>query len=387
MKIKVKEQKDKKASSPHRGLLVFLSILFVIALLSAVLGYDFYRVFFNPTLVKQLLVDEVEKTDLVPAVFSNFSMKRAEERIEKGEALSGVSEPDIPLLLSFMELEDWRAIKDLILSDEFVAHLVSVSVDGIYTWLDSKDVYPGIVWDMRSLKTELVGQQGHDAVMVGYNSLPECTEDDIWDFTTRLAAMPPGVEVLYNLCQFPDPWGEDQIDDYVHALEDVNDNIPAEYDFSKMLLEGQPANAVIMNLVKGFLKTLRFMGQWGWTIAVGLLGLVIAIGVRSWKTLGKWVGVPLIVSGVILLVKYFLAQGAFGKLLGALLLSQASEVVRTEIGNSLTHLLKAFFQPMLTQSLIILGVGIMLLVLKIVLGKRGKVGQAPEAQPEAGSEV
>mgnify|MGYP000860863934 FL=1 len=370
-KDEIPEKKENHHNSqPNKGLLVLISILFVISLLLTVSGFDLYRVMFDSTRVKDLLFSEIRETNLVPAVLENFSLKRANERIATGEALSGVSEPDIPLLLSFMQMEDWIRIRDLLLEDEFVSHLVSVSVDGTYAWIDSKDLIPQIVWRMDPLKEALVGEPGRQSIMVGYDSLPQCTEEQMADFTARLAASPPGVEVLYNLCAFPPPWEDDQIDDYTNALIDVNNNIPIEYSFSSMLENNQVVSTKSVALLKSLLKGIRFFGQWGWVVTLLLLGLIILVTRRSFKRMCGWIGVPLVVSGGVLLVQYLLSKGLIYQWLMGLILSQTSDMVRQEVAASLTRLAAEVNRPLLLQLLIILVLGIGLLVLrKVVKGK------------------
>ena len=371
-KDEIPEKKENHHNSqPNKGLLVLISILFVISLLLTVSGFDLYRVMFDSTRVKDLLFSEIRETNLVPAVLENFSLKRANERIATGEALSGVSEPDIPLLLSFMQMEDWIRIRDLLLEDEFVSHLVSVSVDGTYAWIDSKDLIPQIVWRMDPLKEALVGEPGRQSIMVGYDSLPQCTEEQMADFTARLAASPPGVEVLYNLCAFPPPWEDDQIDDYTNALIDVNNNIPIEYSFSSMLENNQVVSTKSVALLKSLLKGIRFFGQWGWVVTLLLLGLIILVTRRSFKRMCGWIGVPLVVSGGVLLVQYLLSKGLIYQWLMGLILSQTSDMVRQEVAASLTRLAAEVNRPLLLQLLIILVLGIGLLVLrKVVKGKQ-----------------
>lgn len=363
-------KKDNKKSQPGKTLLVIFGILLVISLLLTLIGFNIYRVLFNPTQVKELLFSEVKNSNLVPAVFEYFSVERAKSRIEKGEALSGVSEPDIPLLISFLEMEDWRKIKNLLVDDEFITHLVSVSVDGTYAWIDSPDMYPQIVWRMSPLRTAMTGDPGKNSILVGYEALPDCTQEQLDDFTSRLAASPPGVEVLYNLCRFPAPLKDDQIDDYIHSLVDVNNNIPTEFSFSQMLKENNTSASMMTRLIKSLLKTIRWFGRWGWIVTLVIIGVIFLFGFRQIRQLLKWFGVPFVVSGCVLLIIYLLGLGLWNKWLTTLLLSQTSDVVRREVAASLTHLSSSINTPLLIEGLLILAIGIGLLVVNGVLVKK-----------------
>ena len=350
-------------------LLVVLSILFVISAISAVINYDVWRGFFNPPLIKRILTDEFIESDLVPRVLEDFSARRAAERVESGEALSGVDEPDIELLLSYVDFEAWTEIKNLIITDDFIIHLVSVSVDGIYEWLDSPDPLPAFVWEMTPLKDRVAGQDGEDAIMVAYRSMPECTPEELEDFHARLATMPPGVEILYNLCQFPDPWEEDQIGDYVNALIDFNQNVPETYDFNQML-GGSMAASGAARLLKTALKLNQFLGPWGGVISLALLGLIAVIGVRSLKDAGKWLGIPILISGVLILGLHFFIAGQVPDLVAGRLTSGLSPLLVTEISASIGRLTVHVFQPLLIEGLVLSGVGLVLVILGAALKKR-----------------
>jgi len=362
-------------------LLVVLSVLLVLTSLVAVFGYDVWRVAFNPPLVKQMLADEILNSPLVPRVLEDMSIRRAQERVESGESLSGVNEPDIQLLLSYVGYEEWAEIKELIITEDFVTHLVSVSVDGMYTWIDTDEPVPLFVWDMRELKERLVGQQGEDAIMIAYEQMPECTPEEVADFTSRLAAMPPGVEVLYNLCQFPEPWEEDQIDDYIHALIDINQNIPDDYDFNQMLGSGMLSGGSLA-AVKIFLLMVRFVGHWGWIVPLVLLLLILVIGVRSWDNLGRWLGIPLLISGALIVGTVLLVKPPLLAMLTNAISSQMTDLLREEVQASFTRLSDHVFQPILLQGAIILGVGILMIVVMIITNgvKRKKAKAAVQAE-------
>ncbi len=363
---KASTAKREKKPAGLRFILVVLSILFVLTSLLSVFSYDIWRVVFNPPLVKELLTEEFIESPLIPRVLEDISVRRAEQRVESGESLSGVNEPDIVLLISFVGYDQWAEIKNLIITDDFITHLVSVSVDGIYKWVDSDDPTPQFIWEMDELKERLVGDQGREAIMIAYGQMPECTDEEIEDFLSRLAAMPPGVEVLYNLCQFPEPWRDDQVDDYIHALIDINQNIPEDYNFGQMLGSAGMSTGAISAL-KIVIRLVRFFGKWGWIIPVTLLLLMALIGVRSLRDTGNWLGIPLTISGALIIGIAFLVQSQLIGLLVNAVSNQMTDLLRTELRASLTRISRHIFQPMMIQGGIILGMGTVLIVIMIII--------------------
>jgi len=351
-------------------LLIILSVVLVLTTILAVVGYDIWRVAFDPVLVKGMLTDEFIDSPLIPRVLENLSQRRAHQRIESGESLSGVNEPDIMLLISFLEFDDWSAMREEIVTDEFITYLVSDSVDSFYDWLDSSDPSPKFMWDMTELKDKLTGQPGEDAVMVAYHALPECTDEDLADFEARLAAMPPGVEILYNLCQFPGDYGEDQIGDYVNALVDVSDNVPEDYDFNRML--GGEQSTGLFLAAKVLLRAFRTLGPFLWVIPLVVLILMGAIGVRSWRDAGHWLGIPLLLSGGLVVGGTYSSRATLLSALYNRFGENISPLLQEELKRSFFALSGHVFQPMLIQGAIIAVLGLVLIVLGAVLGKRKK---------------
>jgi hypothetical protein len=48
----------------------------------------------------------VPHSDLIPVALEWFSGSRAQARVDSGEALTGINEPDVVLLMSFLDRND-----------------------------------------------------------------------------------------------------------------------------------------------------------------------------------------------------------------------------------------------------------------------------------------
>lgn len=362
---------SKEAPGAMRFLAAILAVVFVLAALIGMIGFDVWRVLFDPPVVKQILTQEVISSDIVPVILQVFSQQRAAELVRKGDTLSGVNEPDILRLMAFIDANGWRKIKQLLLTDAFLSDLVSVSVDSVYAWIDSNDPQPKFIWDLTPLKARVAGEQGLQAILVAYAALPVCTQAELDDFQKRLARAPQGVEVLYNLCQFPAPWHDDQVSDYLSSLLAVNQNIPARFDFGAILSQDSSSDPAGTAALKSQLRLLRSIAQWSWLVAVGLLVLILALAVRSLRSLGQFVGIPLMFSGLLALIVVWGGQAILaGMFTGRFLEQTSSALLRAEIERSLLHLSAEFFQPLLIQGLVFGLIGVVLIVLMIVKGAK-----------------
>lgn len=375
---------DKKSSEPRQAPFLAKALAFILALLLVVglplflLVFDVWRVVFNPPLIKNFITYEVVSSDLIPVGLEWFSDRRAQERVQKGEALTGIDEPDIVLLMSFLGREDWRAIKKELLTDEFLTHIVSVTVDGTYGWIDSADRVPQITWELTPLIDRLDSEHGVNGIVIAYDNLPLCTQKEIDDYLYRLSLVPPGVEVLYNLCQFPPPWHDDQFSDYKNALFKVVANVPPQFALTDELSRVADQGGIGPDAIKGQLILIRTLGNLAWLLPLVLLLLIVAVIVRSLKTLSRWVGLPMLVGGFLALLPTLVYRWLIVNVLATGPLSETPEIIQPEVIRVITRAADEIFKPMMLQAVVIMALGLGLLLWHGLASRR-----APSARPAA----
>ena len=354
---------QKKSGGCLSWIALQLAVAVVLLLPLAVLAFDLGRVVFNPPLMKQVVGDEVINSPLLPVALEWFSDRRAQQRVDAGEALTGIDEPDIVLLMSFMDRADWQTVKTEVLPPEILASWVTATVDGTYAWIDSADRVPQIIWDLTAFKARLNTEHGVNAIVVAYDNLPEpCTQAQLDDFQARLAATPPGKETLYNLCKFPAPWHEDQFNDYVNSLHSVVNNAPIQFELTKELAAAPDRGGVGPEAIKQQLRWTRLAMQWAWVVPVALLLLVLLLAVRTLKDLGRWWGWPLLVGGVFVLLPALAYRWLITSLFAAGPLSETPDLVKAEAVRAITRLASYVFQPMLIQAIVIMVIGLILVI-------------------------
>lgn len=350
---------EKQARPALRVIAFILVILFLLSLPLALLAVDAGRVIFDRAYVKTLVTDEVVNSYLLPALMEWYSKDRAQERVDSGEALTGVTEPDIVKLISFMLAEDWQQVKGELLTREMLTEWSGLAVDGVYDWIDSPDEVPQISWSMQAFIDRLNSGHGVNSIVIAFNRLPACGPAEIADLTARAAAAPPGSEVLYNLCNFPDPWHEDQFNDYMGALDDVVKEIKPVFKLSEEVKALEDVQGIGPALIKLQLRTIRFLMRWAWVIPLVMVLLVAALAVRSRRGLARWLGLPLLAAGMLTLVLALVYQPLLTRLLTAGPLSEVPAVVQTEATRIALRIAESMFQPMLFQAGVILLLGVL----------------------------
>jgi hypothetical protein len=368
--VEVKSNSPKRLPGFVRFILVVLGILLVLSTIMALIGFDIYTVLFNPAAIQRRLASELEETVIIPAALAELSNQRAKQRIEAGETLSGSDEPDILLLLSYVKLEDWQHIQSLILPDEFVLKLISTALDGVYDWLKTDAASPQFSLDMQPMKTLLKGSEGEQAIMIAYAALPQCTQADVDDFEARGAKAAMDEKVLYNLCQFPDPYHDDQVSDYLASVKTASDAVPDQFKVGEGSQPESPADANQLRIIKLVLRTMRFLGHWGWVVPLLLAGIIIAIAVRSFRSLGNRIGIPLLISGAITLPLALVSSTKLTTLALQLLPEQLPVIMKGSVEVLAVHMIAFAFRPLLVGSIVVLAVGVVLLVLGLSIHPR-----------------
>ena len=355
-----------------------LVLLLIVGTPISLFAFNLYQAVFDRPLIKNLLADEAVNHDLLPVWLEWFSERRAQERVETGEALVNIDEPDIALLLSFMDKQDWKDVRTEVFTPEIITEWVGVTVDGAYDWLDSDDLVPQIAWDMTTFKNRVNTDHGEKAIAIAFDNLPPCAQSEIDDFLTRAAAA-GGTEVLYNLCKFPDPWREDQLSDYLNALRKVAANIPAKFELTDELAANLPDTpGVGPTYIKQELRLIRFLGAWVWALPLIVLALLLLFGrVTSLQRLAGWWGLPLGVTALATLVPYFTYRSLLTGVLTQGPLSEVPDVVREESVRAILRLAGHVFDPLLWQAILVAGLGLLIVILGWYAGRKKKPASTP----------
>lgn len=352
------------------GVIAFLlSLLVTLVIPLSMLGYNVARVVFDPPLVERVITEIVVESDLIPVALGWLSERRAAERAE-AEQPSPEDEPDIVQLLEFVDSDGWGRIKAEVLPDEILVEWVSVTVDGVYAWIDSDDRIPDITFNMQPFKDRVNSQHGSNSVQIVYDSLSPCEQVEIDDFLSRLDAAPVGKEVPYNLCQFPDPWHDDQFSDYHESLLDVVENVMPKFALSQELAQVETPGGIGPEALKNQLRLTRSLARLAPLAALALLLLILLLTVRSWREFGRWWGLPLLIGGFLVVLIALLYSPIIVTLLAAGPMSEVPPLVRHEAAQAVIRLAKVIFGPMLPQSLVVFAVGLVLTILATVARDR-----------------
>ncbi|MBM3131142.1 MAG: hypothetical protein FJ009_21275 [Chloroflexi bacterium] len=283
-----------------RKFIAFLLVLFfVFTLPIALLMFNVGRVIFDAPLVKRVVTREVTESDLIPATLRWFAQRRAQERVLTGEAKTAITEPDTLKALQFPTLDNWRQIKSIVLPNRFLETWVSVTLDGVYAWIDTKDPLPNVVLDLKPWKDYNRSPYGHQAIQIVYGSLPPCQQADIDDFLKRLKAAPR---------MFPAPWRADQNQDYLDERDKIIDTAPNFFALTQELSRVEKQSGVGAENIKQQIRLFRTLAQFSIIVPFVVLLLLVLLAWRSRFDFARWLGVPMLVGGILSLLPTLVYQ-------------------------------------------------------------------------------
>ncbi len=360
----------------RRGTAIVLAILFILTLTPILLAFNTGRVLFNGELMKRAITRTLTESEAIPAALKWLSAQRAAEyqATEPGAAAG----PDVVDLLAIPAFEDWEAIRAEVMPDDLVANFVSQAVDSFYAWADSEGGDPQIVLDFGPFRERVNSEYGDRAIQIVYNSLEPCTPEQIADFQRRLAAVPVGVEVPYNLCQFPDPWFEDQVSDYSESLRQVVNELPERYDLIPPgAVEGMTIRLGPLAISPHrLLRLLRVASIAGLFIPLILLGLVGLLSAPSLRQIGYMAGAALTVGALLALIVGLGGAVPVAIYYSRTILNAPPEVIN-EVQRAVRMLLGSVFQPMTIQAAVLLLIGLGFVVMGVLAREKPHRPLAP----------
>jgi hypothetical protein len=98
--------------------------------------------------------------------------------------------------------------------------------------------------------------------------------------------------------------------------------------------------------------------------------LIVLVVVRNVNALGRWVGVPLVVGGLITLLPTLIYRSIITSVLSSGVLGTTPEIIKQEVINVITRAADLIFQPMMIQAIIIMVVGILLVAWMFIASRK-----------------
>lgn len=359
-----------------RFLASILAALFVVTLPPALLLRTAASVAFQPEVVQVSL----NRRLLESGALRSFLVKQI---LPDPNSPAQDDEEGLDFLVANLDARDWEEISRIAIPDEWIAQQFSQLLDELYAWLDSDELAPRLEINAEPVKRRLLGQGTERILEIIIESWPECSSEQIAIIESEFRSE-GGIPLLG--CTPPEPFRTVTLELAADGFQAEARQIPSRIP----LIDDVGGGAADLLEAKMALLQARLLARWGIIVPAALLGLIMALAVRSWRGWARWWGVPLLLGGGLTLILALLAGTYRDQLLGRLLrdwppVPQVAAILRS-VALDLTS---AVLRRWALLGALAGGVGSMLnLVTAVIKAPRQQPGgDQREAEPEDEDEV
>jgi hypothetical protein len=269
-----------------RFVAVLLAAAFVISLPLSLVAFNIGRVAFSPERMTTLLVETIDETGGLRQMVI--------ESLTPGEGTAEGGGLDLAGALEFLTPQERDTLGEQLTPPGWAKAQLGALVDGVYDWIDNDRARPSFVVDITDLKVALLSGGAADLIETVVDSWPPCTVGEIAEMTVGALF---GEQSL-KLCEPPEPLRTGLVGLINASLAVSLRALPDQISLSQA--DSAPATAQVMQ-AKESIRQVRFLAGWSWLLSPVMLGLVMALVIRSWRSLGRWWGIPLLVGAVLTL--------------------------------------------------------------------------------------
>lgn len=319
-----------------------LTLLFIIVLPLTLITVNAGRLLLDPARMENTAEVVIEETDGVEAVLAWQSQRALRQRTLADPLLVPGDDREVAWqMLDFMTLAEWRALRDVALTDATLNEWTRRMLADFYAWIEGTEPLPVLRFDTTGLKARLAGAAGDETFDILYGGLPECTVRQVEYYSGQVAS---GGGAMYPLCAFPADQAEAQQAQYRASFDFVViDDIPDTVTLS--FTEGtRIANRIAQPETKLSLRLGAWLVYGLWAVPLILFLLLIAVVGRIRSEFGWWLGLALGVGG---LLSIGVASGYVSIISSALRLTAMSDAPLTVMA-ALSPAIEQGFAPIFT---------------------------------------
>jgi len=326
----------RKRSKLLTGLAVFCAILFGITLTLGLFAYNIEKQLFNPEVYKQALALQ-NVCQRLPGVITKQIISSATST-EQGGLLG--------LLIGSMSPEKLQGIIELALPCQVIEKVVYSGIDQVFATINGATGQNGISLD---LVKQSIGANSTAALDEFLKSQPDCTAAELLEIGANALLGQGNNKLMF--CNPPDALREALMGPLGAMVNAALQGLPDRVQLS----------AKFVNLLS-MLRTARMILNWSPLLPLLFLGLTTAFAVRSWPSLLRWWGIPLLASGLATLVISLVIDPAVYTVLGYLILPRLPVNLVPEAGQFISDVLstvaRGMVRPIQYQSAAISAIGL-----------------------------
>jgi hypothetical protein len=334
-------------------------------------AHDLGQVLFTPATLSDLIVTRV--------VDSGLLRRLVRERMLSGELFGQGADQgfDFRQAVSHLDPAEVDAVLEILLPPSWVGDQITTAFGSAYAWLDNDQVLPNLVIDIRPLKEGLLTGGAGRLVEIIVDSWPACTVDQANQMDQAMATTGEA-PILY--CEPPEPYRSGLTQVATANIVGLVGGMPDRIPLARELAPGAGADPAQVMAFKERIRMARALAQWGWILPLSLLGVIMALVVRSWRSLSRWWGVPVLAGGLLsfllLLVGGSLARQALATIVPSGQIPEAAGSLVQLVGGGL---LNEIARRLFWQSLLLTLGAVVLFASGFLIGRRKPAPEVPPA--------
>jgi hypothetical protein len=241
------------------------------------------RVLFDPETVSSILAQNLIDSGLLRQVVVQGLFSK--------ETNGQLTASDLGRLMTYASPEQRQEVVDLLVPSGWAETQLKDMTTAFYSWIDSDAPAPDLVISLIPIRRTLLNGGVADFVDLIWSTWPACTAEQQAGIEAALLA---GQSPPLTACQLTPPEAEAYRRLMASALESEALKLP---DSLPVVDPSAPGSSSNLQQVKELLVYARLLSTWLWLLPASLLGLIVALVVRSWAGLFRWWGISLLSGG------------------------------------------------------------------------------------------
>lgn len=267
-----------------RVVAVLLGVAIAVTLPFTLLALAWGRVLFSPEQMTDILAGELVNSGALQQFAIEAMLSREDTLADEspgGGPLDFLGRQRLDELLASLFPPDWARSQ------------INGIVEDLYAWIDNDRLKPELGIDIEPVTDRLQAGGAEELAREVVSSWPACGQEQIQ--LLEIDALVRG-ELPPFFCQPPEPLRSRVIATATDFILGQTRNLPSFVSLGQGDGAEAPPESIMQS--KRSLRFLRGFAEVGWMLPASLLGLIVAVTVRSWPGLLRWWGGPILGAGL-----------------------------------------------------------------------------------------
>jgi len=279
---------------------ILMLVIFVLLFPVTLAARDIGALIFDPATTKTLVRTNLLDSQLIDGLVRQATQEMLFSGVgggsdqPSGETEQGVNIAALDEVLNNLSQEDWEQLTNLTAPTALLEENVNQVVDAYSLWLNSDQHFPPLQVDLKLWKENTQNNAG--AVMrVLLDAMPACSTEEIRQISQQNMNTLQGVAGSIQACRPPEPYYSLMIGNADILVQESLRRAPDLININLMAENSEAPNEFVQ--FKTSLLRARLVVNWSWVAVAGFAALAVALAAHGFKSMLRWAGWPLLITG------------------------------------------------------------------------------------------